>query len=84
VAGAALVILPLLALQKHRTGHALGSRAMIADGAETAISAVTAAVALLGMGLDAWFSWWWAVPGAGLAIAAFAVIEAIEIWRHRH
>lgn len=84
VAGAALVVLPLLALQKHRTGHALGSRTMIADAAETAISAAAAAAALLGTGLDAWLSWWWAVPAAGLAIAAFAVIEAIEIWRPRH
>jgi hypothetical protein len=36
VAGAALLVMPLLAMAKRRTGHALGNRTLIADSAETA------------------------------------------------
>ena len=61
----------------------LGSRVLVADAAETALTAVAAAAALAGVGLDTGLGWWWAVPAAGLAIAAVAVIEVIEIWAHR-
>jgi divalent metal cation (Fe/Co/Zn/Cd) transporter len=84
VAAAALIVLPVLALAKRRAGQALGSRTLIADAAETALSAAAAAAALLGVGLDTWLGWLWAVPAAGLAIAILAFLEAIEIWRHRH
>jgi hypothetical protein len=84
VAAAALVVMPALAVAKRRTGHALASRTLIADAAETAMCGVAAAAALLGVGLDAWFGWWWAVPAAGLAIAAAAVFEGIELWKDRH
>jgi divalent metal cation (Fe/Co/Zn/Cd) transporter len=84
VAAAALVVLPVLALLKRRAGRALGSRTLLADAIETALAAAAAAAALLGTGLDAWLGWWWAVPAGGLVIAALAVIESIETWRHRH
>jgi divalent metal cation (Fe/Co/Zn/Cd) transporter len=37
-------------------------------------------VALLGGGLNAGLSWWWADPVAALVIAALAVREGIEVW----
>jgi divalent metal cation (Fe/Co/Zn/Cd) transporter len=83
VAAAALVLMSLLAVGKRRTGRALGNRVLLADGAETALSAAAAAAALAGVGLDTWLGWWWTVPAAGLAIAGVAVIEAVEIWAHR-
>lgn len=84
VAAAALVVMPVLAWAKRRTGNALASRTLLADAAETAMCAVTGAAALLGMGLDAWFGWWWAVPAAGLTIAAAAGLEGIQLWRGHH
>lgn len=84
VAAAALLILPVLAAGKRRTGQALGNQPLIADATETALCAAAAAAAALGTGLDTWLEWWWAVPAAGLAIAALAVIEAIEVWQHHH
>ena len=39
VAGAALIVMPLLAVAKRRTGHALGNGTLIADSAETAFCA---------------------------------------------
>jgi divalent metal cation (Fe/Co/Zn/Cd) transporter len=84
VASAALAGLPILALLKRRAGRALGSRTLLADAVETWLAAAAAAAALLGTGLDDRLGWWWAVPAGGLVIAALAVIESIETWRHRH
>lgn len=80
VTAAALVVMPLLALAKRRTGQQLSNQALIADAAESAFCAVTSAAALLGIGLNAWLQWWWADPAAGLVIAGLAVSEGIEAW----
>jgi divalent metal cation (Fe/Co/Zn/Cd) transporter len=80
VAGAALLVMPLLALAKRRTGRALGNRTLIADSAETAFCAATSAATLLGVGINAWAGWWQADPIAGLVIAALAVKEGLEAW----
>jgi divalent metal cation (Fe/Co/Zn/Cd) transporter len=80
VTAAALVVMPLLALAKRRTGQQLGNQALIADAAESAFCAFTSAAALLGIGLNAWLGWWWADPAAALVIAGLAVREGIEAW----
>jgi divalent metal cation (Fe/Co/Zn/Cd) transporter len=80
VAGAALLVMPGLAVAKRRTGRALGNRTLIADSAETAFCAFTSAAALLGVGLNTWAGWWWADPAAALVIAALAVREGLEAW----
>jgi divalent metal cation (Fe/Co/Zn/Cd) transporter len=80
VAAAALIVMPLLAVAKRRTGRALGNQTLIADSAESAFCALTSAAALLGVGLNAWLGWWWADPAAGLIIAALAVREGLEAW----
>ena len=81
VTAAALVVMPVLAVAKRRTGQALGNRTLVADSAETAFCAFTSAAALLGVGLNAWLGWWWADPAAALIIAALAVKEGIECWK---
>ena len=81
VAGAALVVMPALAVAKRRTGRALGNRTLIADSAETAFCAFTSAATLLGVGLSSWLGWWWADPAAALVIAALAVKEGFEAWK---
>jgi divalent metal cation (Fe/Co/Zn/Cd) transporter len=43
VSAAALIVMPGLALAKHRTGRALGNQALIADAAESAFCAFTSA-----------------------------------------
>ena len=83
ISSAALAVLAVLALAKRRVGQALSSGALLAHAAETGLSALAAAAALLGVGLDDWLGWWWTVPAGGLAIAALAVIEGIHTWRHR-
>ena len=80
MAGAALLVMPALAVAKRRTGRALGNRTLIADSAETAFCAFTSAATLLGVGLNSWLGWWWADPAAALVIAALAVKEGFEAW----
>jgi divalent metal cation (Fe/Co/Zn/Cd) transporter len=84
VTAAALVVMPVLAVAKRRTGQQLGNRTLVADSAETAFCAFTAAATLLGVGLNAWLGWWWADPAAALTIAALAVKEGIECWEQEH
>jgi divalent metal cation (Fe/Co/Zn/Cd) transporter len=80
VTAVALIVMPLLAVAKRRTGRALDNRTLIADSAETAFCAFTSVATLLGVGLNAWLGWWWADPAAGLVIAALAVKEGLEAW----
>ena len=80
VTSAALLVMPSLAVAKHRTGTALGNRTLIADAAESAFCAFTSAAVLLALGLNAWPGWWWADPAAALVIAALAVKEGLEAW----
>ena len=72
VTAAALVVMPLLALAKRRTGQM--------DAAESAFCAFTSAAALAGIGLNGWLGWWWADPAAALVITGLAVREGIEAW----
>ncbi len=80
VTAAALIVMPLLAIAKRRTGQALGNRTLIADSAETAFCAYTSAATLAGVGLNTALGWWWADPAAALVIAALAVKEGLEAW----
>lgn len=75
-----LVVMPLLARAKRRTGTALGNRLVVADAAETSLCAYLSASTLGGLLLNAVFGWWWADPVAGFFIAAVAVREARETW----
>jgi divalent metal cation (Fe/Co/Zn/Cd) transporter len=81
VTAAALVVMPLLALAKRRTGQQLSNQALVADAAESAFCAFTSAAALLGIGLNSGLGWWWADPAAALVIAGLAVREGLEAWQ---
>jgi divalent metal cation (Fe/Co/Zn/Cd) transporter len=82
ITAAALIVMPVLAFAKRRTGQALGNRTLIAEAAETAFCAYTSAATLAGVGFNTAFAWWWADPLAALVIAALAVKEGLEAWRH--
>jgi len=71
-----LVVMPVLALGKHRIARRLGSRALAADAKETAICSYLSLTLLLG--LNAWLGWWWADPVAALAMLPLIVHEGRE------
>jgi divalent metal cation (Fe/Co/Zn/Cd) transporter len=63
-----LVIMPALAWAKQRTGHQMGSRALVADSVETWVCSYLSLALLAGVGLYALFGWWWADPVGALAM----------------
>jgi divalent metal cation (Fe/Co/Zn/Cd) transporter len=81
---ASILIMPWLSRAQRRTGQALGSRAVEADGKQTRLCAYLSGVLLAGLLLNATLGWGWADPVAALVIAAVAVREGIEAWRGDH
>jgi cation diffusion facilitator family transporter len=63
-----ILIMPTLAYLKGRTGHELGSRALVADSVETWVCAYLSVALLAAVGLNAAFGWWWADPVGALAM----------------
>jgi divalent metal cation (Fe/Co/Zn/Cd) transporter len=78
---ASLIIMPFLSRAQRRTGRALGSAAVTADGTQTALCAWLSAAVGLGLILNATLGWGWADPVAGLVIAVVAAREAVQAWR---
>src|SRR3990172_3464193 len=78
LAALSLIVMPLLALSKHRTARLLGSRALAADAMETAICSYLSLALLLGLAVNAWLGWWWADPVAALAMVPLIVHEGRE------
>ena len=81
VAGASVLIMPMLARAKRRIGIALGSRALVADAMQTSLCAWLSVIVLVGLGLNALLGWWWADPIGALAMTVFLVKEGREAWR---
>lgn len=81
LACASLLVMPFLSWAQRRTGRALGSNAVFADGTQTLLCTYLSAVLLVGLVLNATLGWSWADPVAGLVIAAVAVREGTEAWR---
>lgn len=73
-----IVVMPLLARRKEKVGAALGSRAVLADSAETWACVYLSVVVLAGLALNAVFAWWWADPVAALGVVVFLVKEGWE------
>ena len=80
VTALSLVVMPILALAKRRTGEALGNRLLIADARETLVCVFLSASTLGGLLAFAAFGWWWADPVAALVVAGFALKEGREAW----
>jgi divalent metal cation (Fe/Co/Zn/Cd) transporter len=81
LAVASLLVMPVLSAAQRRTGKALGSNAVVADGTQTLLCTYLSAVLLAGLVLNATVGWFWADSVAGLVIAAVAVREGVQAWR---
>ena len=81
LAAVSLAVMPFLSWAQRRTGAALGSASVTADGTQTLLCTYLSAVLLGGLLLNATLGWAWADPVAGLVIAAIAVREGLEAWR---
>ena len=81
LAATSLAVMPFLSWAQRRTGRALGSNAVVADGTQTLLCSYLSAVLLGGLLLNATLGWGWADPIAGLVIAAVAFKEGRQAWR---
>ncbi len=78
---ASLIVMPLLAIAKRRTGRAMASSTVIADSNQTKLCAYLSAILLVGLVLNETVGWWWADPVAALGIALLATNEGRDAWR---
>lgn len=81
LAAVSLAVMPFLSWAQRRTGRALGSNAVVADGTQTLLCTYLSAALLAGLLLNALLGWSWADPVAGLVIAAVAAREGVQAWR---
>lgn len=79
VTAAALLVMPVLGASKRRTGNALGSSILVADGAESLFCAYLSGTVLIGLLLNTALGWWWADPAAALAVAPLVIREGMEV-----
>jgi divalent metal cation (Fe/Co/Zn/Cd) transporter len=73
-----IVVMPFLARAKRRVATGLGSRALNAEAAQTALCAYLSVIALAGVVLNALFGWWWADPVAALGMVPIIAREGVE------
>lgn len=76
-----IAVMLWLARAKRRLAIELGSEAMAADASQTTACWWLSVAALVGVGLNGLFGWWWADPLAALAIVALILREAREAWQ---
>jgi len=75
---ASAAVMFLLYLSKMPIAKKLGSRALRAEAIESLICDLQDLTLLVGLGLNAWFGWWWADPVAALALIPFLIREGRE------
>ncbi len=69
-----------LAYGKARTGEQLENPVLRTEARVTVIDGALAAAVLLGVALNAAFSWWWADPLSSLVILVYGLLEARHAW----
>jgi divalent metal cation (Fe/Co/Zn/Cd) transporter len=83
IAALSLAVMPLLVRYKRRIARRLGSGALEAETRQTRVCAYLSAILLAGLGLNAWWGWWWADPVAGLGMVPLIAWEGLEAVRGR-
>jgi divalent metal cation (Fe/Co/Zn/Cd) transporter len=70
-----------LARAKRQAAAALESRALRADSFQAVACLWLSVFALVGVGLNMQFGWWWADPVAALCMPPILIREARQAWR---
>ena len=78
LSGLLLIGMPVLAFMKFRMVRGLESRILRIDAWVTAVYAYLALVLFLGLGLNAWFGWWWVDTVSALLMLPLIVREGWE------
>lgn len=83
ISALSLIVMPLLVRYKRRIARQLTSGALEAEARQTRVCAYLSAILLVGLGLNAWWGWWWADPVAGLGMVPLIAWEGLEAVRGR-
>jgi divalent metal cation (Fe/Co/Zn/Cd) transporter len=78
LAGASLVVMPLLSRAKRTMALELRSGALAAEARQTMICTYLSGLLLVGLALNAVLGWWWADPVAALAMVPVILWEGVE------
>jgi divalent metal cation (Fe/Co/Zn/Cd) transporter len=78
LAGASLVVMPLVSWGKLRTAKVIGSAALRAEAKETLACSYLSFTLFLGLIANAVAGWWWADPVAALCMIPWLIKEGIE------
>jgi divalent metal cation (Fe/Co/Zn/Cd) transporter len=81
IAAVSIVVMPVLTMQKYKTGVQIKSKALIADSKETLACAFLSIALLIGLGLNYLVGFWQADPIVGLIIVVFLFKEGIGGWK---
>jgi divalent metal cation (Fe/Co/Zn/Cd) transporter len=76
LAGASILVLPVLSRAKLRLSRLVNSQALRADGVLSGAGAGLAAAVLISLALEAQLDWWWADSVAAIVIAAVLLRES--------
>lgn len=80
--GMTLLVMLALAYGKRATGRKLNNSVLLTEGRVTLVDAYLAGAILIGLSLNALYSWWWADPIAGMVIVFYGIREGIEAIKH--
>ena len=78
ISGAAVIVMPYLAVTKRHVAMRIQSDALAADAVNSITCAYMAGTVLLGLAATALFGWWWAEPVAALLFLIWLVRETLE------
>lgn len=78
IAIASLILMPILAIQKRKSGKLIKSDALIEDGMCNITCAYMAATVLIGVIVTALFNLWWIDSVAALVLVYFIASEGLE------
>lgn len=81
IAIVSIIVMPILMIQKYRTGQSIGSKALIADSKETLACSLLSVALLIGLCTNYFLGFWQADPIVGLIIVIFLIREGIENWQ---
>ncbi len=83
LAGASLIVMPLLARAKRGVAGHIASAALTADAKQTQLCTYLSAILLVGLLSNAVLGWWWADPVAALAMVPIIANEGVDALRGR-
>ena len=72
------ILMTFLFYYKNRIAKQIGSRALRAEAYQSLVCDLQDLIVLVGLGLNALFSWWWADPIMALVLVPFLIREGFE------